>query len=115
MTVTHPEFGKGKMREVTMSEAMIGLLAAVVGAAIGAASTFFAQRQVFLMNDCRRAVRDLKRFRDLEDIWAEELAAQKGGGVTPESERLRMRKKLTEGIGQFGERRKIERLIERLD
>ena len=55
-----------------MSDAMIGLVGAVIGAAIGAVATFagtyFGLRQEQLKTDCRHAVRDLKRFVGLYEL-----------------------------------------------
>jgi len=61
--------------------------------------TYVAGRQTQLILDCRRAVKDLKRFRDLEEIWAEELSALKH--TTAETERLRMRRLQKERGGEL--------------
>lgn len=97
------------------TDAMVGLLGVVIGAIVSAGATYFALRQPILMKECRDAVRDLKRFRRLEDIWAAELAAALGPDAKPESERLRMRRKLEEKIGDFGEPARIAKLLERLE
>jgi len=75
-----------------MFDALWGPIAAVLAAAIGVAGLIFTQRQKDLIKDCKLAIRDLKRFRDLENLWAEEVSALRK--TSPEAERRRMRGKL---------------------
>ena len=91
-----------------------GAVATVVGAAIGAIGFVVAQRQKRLIEDCRLAVRDLKRFRELEALWSEELS--KLLKSSPEAERKRMRAMFPAGnrIGDYGEPQRIEKLLTRL-
>jgi hypothetical protein len=100
-----------------MSDALWGAVGAVVGASITVVGTYVAQRRSQLMADCRSAVKALKRFRRLDDIWAQELSSLKPGS-TPERERRRvhtlLEKETGETIGQYGEPARIERLLDRL-
>ena len=96
-----------------MSDAMWGVIGTVGGALIGAVATYMAQRQPQLMADCRAAIKDLKRFRQLEDIWAQELSRLKLGS-SPEAERRRVRDLLDDKILQYGEPARINKLLERL-
>ena len=97
-----------------MFDALWGPIAAVLAAAIGVAGLIFTQRRNDLIKDCKLAIRDLKRFRDLEDIWAQEYSLLRN--TSPEAERRRMRGKLPDGnkIGEYGERNRIEKLLARL-
>jgi hypothetical protein len=90
-----------------------GAIATVLGAAIGAMALFLAQRHQERIRECRSAVRDLKRFRELEDIWAAEVMKLKPDS-SAETERRRMRNMLIDKIGEFGEPRRIQKLIDRL-
>lgn len=100
-----------------MSDASWGVIGAVVGASISAVATYLAQRysqrQSELMTDCRSAIKDLKRFRELDDIWAEELSKLKPG-TSPEGERRRVHGMLDDKILQYGERARINKLLDRL-
>jgi hypothetical protein len=96
-----------------MSDALWGAIGAVVGASIVGITTYVSQRQTQLMADCRSAIKDLKRFRQLEDKWAEEISTLKPGSL-PEAERKRVRGLLNDKIGQFGEPARIEKLLNRL-
>ena len=91
-----------------------GPIATIIAAGLGAAGLVIAQRQKTLIKDCRLAIRDLKRFRDLEQLWAEELSEHLQ--TSPEAERKRMRGKLPVGnrIGEYGEPSRIEKLLARL-
>jgi hypothetical protein len=96
-----------------MSDAVWGVIGTVVGASISAVATYVAQRQSQLMADCRSAIKDLKRFRQLEDIWAQELSSLKPNS-SPEAERRRVRDLLGDKILQYGEPARINRLLDRL-
>ena len=74
-----------------MFDALWGPIAAILVAAIGVAGLIFSQRQKMLIKDCKLAIRDLKRFRDLEDLWAEEISVLRK--TSPDAERRRMRGK----------------------
>jgi hypothetical protein len=97
-----------------MFDALWGPIATVVAAAIGAVALVVTQRQKRLIEDCRLAIRDLKRFRDLEVLWSEELSNLLKS--TPIAERKRMRGMLPVGnkIGDYGEPQRIEKLLARL-
>ena len=56
-----------------MFDGLWGPIATVVAAAIAAIVVVLTQRKKNLIKECRLAVADLKRFRQLEEIWAEEL------------------------------------------
>ena len=89
----------------------------MLGASITAIASYAAQRQSQLIRDCRLAVKDLRRFRDLEELWAEELSGFKHS-TTPEAERRRLRDLLNvkgDGIGDYGEPKKIQKLLDRLE
>ena len=58
-----------------MFDALWGPIATVLAAAIGVGGLVVSQRQKILIKDCKLAIPDLKRFRDLEDLWAQELSA----------------------------------------
>jgi len=64
------------------------------------------------MAECRSAIEDLKRFRQLEDKWADELSSLKGS--SPKAERMRVRGLLTDKIGQYGEPARIDKLLRSL-
>jgi hypothetical protein len=66
--------------------------------------------------DCRLAIRDLKRFRQLEDIWAEELIKHRPDAASANAERIRLRGLLLSGdaIGAYGEPKRIEKLLAHL-
>jgi len=96
-----------------MSGAMWAALATVVGATIVGIATYMSRRQTQLLSDCRSAIRDLKRLRQLEDEWAKELA-RLNAGTSPEAERKRIRGMLKDRIGQYGEPARIDKLLERL-
>ena len=73
-----------------------------------------------LMAECRLAVRDLKRFRELEDRYASELACLKR--EKPEALRRKMRKhdgeeviEERDRIGTYGEPVRIDKLLRLLD
>ena len=76
---------------IVRSEALRG--ATVLAAAMGAMALFLTQRHQERIKECRSAIRDLKRFRELEDIWAAELLKFKLES-SPETERRRMRNRL---------------------
>ena len=104
-----------------MFEASWGAIATILGVIIAAAALIFTQRQnvvmqrqKILIDDCRLAIRDLRRFRDLEALWSEELSRVLNS--TPEAERKRMRGKLPGGnkIGDYGEPQRIDKLLARL-
>ena len=96
-----------------MSDLPWGAIATVVAAAMGAMALFLTQRHQEQIKECRSAVRDLQRFRELEDFWAAELQKFKPDS-SAETERRRMRNLLTDKIGDFGEPRRIQKLIDRL-
>ncbi len=97
-----------------MFDALWGPIATVLAAAIGVGSLIVSQRRKMLIKDCKLAIRDLKRFRDLEDLWAEEVSVLRK--TSPEAERRRMRGKLPDGnkIGEYREPIRIEKLLARL-
>jgi hypothetical protein len=97
-----------------MFDALWGPIATVLAAAIGVGGLIVSQRQKMLIKDCKLAIPDLKRFRELEDLWAQELSTLRK--TSPEAERRRMRGKLPDGnkMGEYGERQRIERLLARL-
>ena len=66
------------------------------------------------MKDCRLAVTDLQRFRELEELWAEELFKHSPGATSTEAIRLRLRSMLPtdNAIGVYGEPKRIKRLLE---
>ena len=73
-----------------------------------------------LIAECRLAVRDLKRFRELEDRYASELAGLKR--EKPEALRRRVRKydgeeliEERDRIGTYGEPVRINKLLRLLD
>jgi hypothetical protein len=94
-----------------MSDFPWGAIATVMAAAIGATVLFLTQRHQERIKEC--AIRDLQRFRDLKDIWAAELQKFRPDS-SAETERRRMRSLLTDKIGDFGEPRRIQKLIDRL-
>ena len=96
-----------------MSGALWGAIGTVTGASIVGITTYMSQRRQQLMADCRSAIQDLKRFRQLEDKWAEEFSMLKAGS-SAEAERKRVRGLLDDKIGQFGEPARIDKLLKRL-
>ena len=97
-----------------MFDGLWGPIATVVAAAIAAIAVVLTQRKENLIKECRLAVEDLKRFRQLEEIWAKELVKYRPDSSSPNAERLRMRGKLSAPIGDYGEPKRIERLLARL-
>jgi hypothetical protein len=87
--------------------------ATIIAAIIGLAAVYLNRRQKELLDDCRAAVKDLQRFRALEDRWAEELALIKPN-TTPEKERRQLRGSLNDKIGIYGQPLEIRKLLDRL-
>jgi hypothetical protein len=58
----------------------------------------------------------LQRFRELEELWAEELFKQSPGATSAEAVRLRLRGLLPtdHAIGVYGEPKRIKKLLESL-
>ena len=90
-----------------MSDVPWGAIATVFAAAMGAVALFLTQRHQERIKECRSAIRELRRFRELEDIWATELLKFKPDS-SAETERRRMRNILTDKIGEFGEPRRTK-------
>jgi hypothetical protein len=97
----------------------IGAIGTILAAVVTAVAVVLvglkdkATRQ--LTADCRLAVRDLRRFRELEDLYAAELARLKGKKATATSVKLEMRGRLQTPIADYGEPARINRLLGRLD
>ena len=99
-----------------MFDVLWGPIAIVVAAAITAIALVVTQRQKTLIKECRPAVADLKRFRELETIWADELLKHKPDSSSAKAERLRMRSLLSphDAIGAYGQPKRIEQLLAQL-
>jgi hypothetical protein len=99
-----------------MFDALWGPVATIVAAAITAIALVVTQRKKNLIKDCRLAVADLRRFRQLETIWADELCKNKPDSSSANAERLRMRSMLPQddAIGAYGEPKRIEKLLAQL-
>jgi len=95
-----------------MFDALWGAIGTVIGASITAVATYVSQRDLKLKARCRSAIEDLKRFRQLEDKWADELSRLKGS--SPEGERRRVRRLLRDKIGQYGQPAEIDKLLRSL-
>lgn len=98
--------------------ALIGAIGVVIGALITAIPAYLTQRRAQLLRECRLAVRDLKRFRDLEPMWAEELSSLKpGSNPLTETKRLhnRLEEKTGEGFGLYHQPAKIRKLLDQLE
>src|SRR5450759_5692119 len=96
-----------------MFDAPWGPIATVVAAVITAIVIVVTRRQNELIKECRLAVADLKRFRQLETYWADELFKLKPDSSSANAERLRMRNMLSpdDAIGVYGEPKRIEKLL----
>ena len=99
-----------------MFEELWGPIATVVAATIGAIAVYVTHRQKERLAECRLAVRDLQRFRELEELWAEELFKQSPSATSAEAVRLRLRGLLPtdHAIGVYGEPKRIKKLLESL-
>ena len=97
----------------------VGAIGAILAAAVTALAVVVVGRRdkatKQLIADCRLAVRDLQRLRELEDLYAAELARLKGQKATTTSVKLEMRGRLQAPIADYGEPARINRLLERLN
>ena len=93
--------------------AVATILAAVIAAAAVVMVGLREKATKRLIADCRLAVRDLQRFRQLEDLYATEVAQFKG--ETPTAVKREMRGRLQSPIANYGEPARIEKLLGLLD
>ena len=70
-----------------------------------------------LIAECQLAVRDLQRFRKLEDVYALELARIKGEKAEVLRKKMRRHEQIKEDdrIGAYGEPVRISKLVRLLD
>ena len=99
-----------------MLQELWGPIATIGAAGIAAIALYATHRRKELMKDCRLAVTDLQRFRELEELWAEELLKHSPGATSAEAIRLRLRSMLPtdNAIGVYGEPKRIKKLLESL-
>jgi uncharacterized protein HemX len=111
-----------------MPDALWGSVATIIAAVIGLIGVIVTQRQRKQIADyqsridkyrstiveCHSAIKDLKLFRDLEDIWAKKLIELRKSESSVDAERKRMRSMLPgpEKMGDYGGRARINRLRE---
>lgn len=103
-----------------MPDVWVGALGVILGAAVTALATVWVGRKdketKNLIAACRRAVRDLERFRKLEDLYAAELAQIKGEKAETVRKKMRRHEEIrTDKIGDYGQPDRINKLARRLD
>ena len=98
-------------------EIMSGAIGAITAAIISAGALLYATRRdkktKSLLTDCRNAIQDMVRLRNLEEAYAEGLSENVEG--TAEAIRLRFRRTNADDMGDYGQPKMILKLLKRLE
>lgn len=98
-------------------EIMSGAIGAITAAIISAGALLFASRRdkrtLTLLTDCRNAMQDMVRLRNLEDAYAQRLSEHIEGSA--EAIRLRFRREHARDTGDYGQPKMITKLLKRLN